>query len=185
MPEPPKPSVETAPGRRSTSSAADRALLAIFAIAIVLVVVGALVNFALGSVGLAAPSPSEAPQATPISSHPAPAPGATVGPGHPVSVRASWEANAQDYRGRIGVLVDYDCLPGGVPQRVWGTDTYTDDSSVCTAAVHAGEITLEAGGLVWIRIAPGQLTYDASERNGILTESYLAWDGSFTVVPGL
>ncbi len=100
-------------------------------------------------------------------------------------MRASWEANALDYRGRIGVLVDFECAPGGFPQPVWGVDIYTDDSSVCTAAVHAGEITLEAGGLAWIRIAPGQLSYDGSERNGILTESYPAWDGSFTVVPGL
>ncbi len=83
------------------------------------------------------------------------------------------------------MLVDFECAPGGSPQPVWGVDVYTDDSSVCTAAVHAGEITLEAGGLVWIRVAPGQLRYDGSERNGILTESYLAWEGSFTVVPGL
>lgn len=183
MREPPKTSVETAPGRRSTSSGADRALLAIFAIAIVLVLVGALLNFAAGSIGLALPSSSEGPLTTPSpTAHPVPTPG--VEAGIPVDVTVSWSANARDYRDRTGVLVNFECEPGGVPETVWGTDVYTDDSSVCTAAVHVGEITLEAGGSVWIRIAPGQLTYEGSDRNGIVTLPYEAWEGSYTVVPG-
>ena len=61
---------------------------------------------------------------------------------------------------------------------VWGTDVYTDDSSICTAAVHAGEISLE-GGIVRIELRDGQTSYEASERNGIESSSYGNWGGSF------
>ncbi|WP_346729629.1 LCCL domain-containing protein [Corallococcus exiguus] len=38
---------------------------------------------------------------------------------------------------------------------MWGTDLYTDDSSVCVAAVHAGAITT-AGGTVVVTISRGR-----------------------------
>ncbi|MFL5846118.1 MAG: LCCL domain-containing protein, partial [Solirubrobacteraceae bacterium] len=61
-------------------------------------------------------------------------------------------------------------------------DVYTDDSSVCTAAVHGGLITLKKGGKVTVEIADGQKSYAASKRNGIKTLAYPAWPGSFIVV---
>ncbi len=92
-----------------------------------------------------------------------------------------WQANATG-RGEPGERITYDCPPGGTPDTVWGSDVYTDDSSVCTAGVHAGLITLEEGGSVTIEIRPGQDSYGASERNGIETFSYGAWGGSFVMV---
>jgi hypothetical protein len=64
--------------------------------------------------------------------------------------------------------------------RLWGTDVYTDDSSVCAAAVHAGTIT-RAGGVVLVTMTSGQPTYAASERNGIRSVDYGAWGRSFFV----
>jgi hypothetical protein len=61
---------------------------------------------------------------------------------------------------------------------VWGTDVYTDDSSICAAARHAG-VVLAEGGTVRLRAAPGQSRYPASRRNGISTSSWDRWDGSF------
>ncbi|MGZ8474813.1 MAG: LCCL domain-containing protein [Candidatus Limnocylindria bacterium] len=81
-----------------------------------------------------------------------------------------------------GQEVDYVCPPGGTPGSSWGTDVYTDDSSVCTAAVHAGAITVEEGGIVTIEIRPGQDAYEASERNGIASRAWGLWGGSFVVV---
>ena len=63
---------------------------------------------------------------------------------------------------------------------MWGTDTYTDDSSVCIAAVHAGLITEDEGGRVVIEIAPGEESYTGSEANGITSTDYGSWSGSFT-----
>ena len=94
----------------------------------------------------------------------------------------TWASNASALRGQDGLLVAFACPPNveGATYTVWGTGTYTDDTSVCTAAVHAGLITPEAGGRVVIQIAPGQDSYTGSEANGITSLDYGVWDGSFT-----
>ena len=50
----------------------------------------------------------------------------------------------------------YVCPPEGQAYTVWGTEIYTDDSSVCTAAVHAGLINFENGGEVFIAVRGGE-----------------------------
>jgi hypothetical protein len=110
----------------------------------------------------------------------APTPAATSGDGS--ADAEPWFANAVEHRGMDGQPVDYECPAGGPVDQVWGTDVYTDDSSVCTAAVHAGVITQEEGGSVTIEIRPGEESYEGSERNGIETSEYPAWGGSFVIV---
>jgi hypothetical protein len=48
--------------------------------------------------------------------------------------------------------------------------------------VHAGLITLAKGGKVVIQMVDGQPSYRKSTRNGIKTNSYPAWGGSFIVL---
>ena len=67
---------------------------------------------------------------------------------------------------------------------VWGTDLYTDDSSVCRAAVHAGVIK-ETGGKVTVYPYGGQDLYTGGERNGIYSSDYGAWPASFGFKEGL
>lgn len=95
-----------------------------------------------------------------------------------------WSVNAVEHRAEVGEEFTYECPPADESRldTVWGTDVYTDDSSVCTAGVHAGAITVEDGGDVTIEIAPGEESYDASEQNGIESSSYGPWGGSFVVV---
>ena len=63
----------------------------------------------------------------------------------------------------------------------YGTDIYTDDSSICTAAVHAGKFSLAAGGTVIVEIRAGQSSYTGSMRNGLTSNDYGSmWDGSFS-----
>ncbi len=51
---------------------------------------------------------------------------------------------------------------------VWGTDTYTSDSSICNAAVHAGVIAPPPqGGALTVTRVPGIDAYVAEARNGI------------------
>lgn len=94
----------------------------------------------------------------------------------------SWRTTPREYRGQDGSVYTYDC-PGGASEDdagpVWGSDLYTDDSSVCLAAVHAGEITFEDGGTVAVEIAPGENSYDSTEQNGVETSSWGTWSGSF------
>ncbi len=70
---------------------------------------------------------------------------------------------------------------GQIVPRLWGTDIYTDDSSICTAAVHAGLINTASGGAVQVEGLAGQSSYRDSQRNGVSSRSYGAWSGSFTV----
>jgi len=61
---------------------------------------------------------------------------------------------------------------------VWGSGTYTRDSSICRAAVHAGAAK-PGGGKVTVRGVPGCVKYEGSTKNGITTESWGAYEGSF------
>lgn len=95
---------------------------------------------------------------------------------------ASWEVQAGRHRGDDDAMYEYECSPDGTLGQIWGTDIYTDDTSVCTAGVHAGVITREDGGTVTIIIRPGQAAYVGSARNGVASQPYDDWDGSFEVV---
>lgn len=92
----------------------------------------------------------------------------------------SWGRNARQYHGQDGKRFAVQCAPNGVAGSVWGSGPYTDDSSVCTAAVHSGLITLAQGGQAVIEIAPGQGAYKGSTANGVTTSDYGQYDGSFT-----
>jgi len=60
---------------------------------------------------------------------------------------------------------------------VWGTDTYTDDSGLCRAAVHAGAIPSAGGRVTVLRVA-GRPLYIGSRRNGIQSDDYGAYSDS-------
>ena len=64
---------------------------------------------------------------------------------------------------------------------IWGTDTYTTDSSICLAAIHAGVIQADAGGKVKVKITKGLSSYEGSTRNGVTTHKWGSYDSSFTV----
>lgn len=91
-----------------------------------------------------------------------------------------WAKNASEYRGEDGTRVAYLCPPDGELGSVWGSGPYTDDSSVCSAAVHAGLINPVEGGRVVIEIAPGAESYAGSEANDVSSQDYGSWEGSFT-----
>jgi hypothetical protein len=55
---------------------------------------------------------------------------------------------------------------------VWGTKSYTADSNLCTAAVHAGAIEQAKGGKVKVTFVKGMKAYKGSEKNGVKTNDY-------------
>lgn len=73
------------------------------------------------------------------------------------------------------------CPAEGEVGSIWGTDIYTDDSKVCTAALHAGAITLEDGGHFLVTSVAGQESYTGSEQNGVSSGDWGAWEGSFRI----
>jgi LCCL domain len=100
----------------------------------------------------------------------------------PTPTGSDWTANAQTLRTATGSRFLYVCPANGRLDQVWGTRVYTDDSSVCTAAVHAGLITVAEGGLVTIEHLPGQSSYTGSVANGVTSVSWGAWGGSFQLI---
>jgi hypothetical protein len=85
-----------------------------------------------------------------------------------------------EYRGRNGLRLSYECPPNP-SGNVYGTDIYTDDSSVCNAAIHAGMLN-RAGGMVTIEIRPGLESYQGTLRHGIPSASYARWGGSYVFI---
>ena len=94
----------------------------------------------------------------------------------------SWLATATTYRGQNGSRYRYVCPAGGRLQGIYGTNTYTDDSSVCTAAVHVGLLTTANGGRVTIEMRPGQSSYTSTTNNGVTTSVHGTWPASFAIV---
>jgi hypothetical protein len=111
---------------------------------------------------------------SPDSSSP-PAPPTSTAAGKPTT----WEASATSLKGKDGETLTLACSPGGAAHSVWGSDIYTSDSSICTAAVHSGLITYQQGGTVTIELRPGRDIYGSSERNGVTTSGYGPWQQSF------
>jgi hypothetical protein len=95
------------------------------------------------------------------------------------SAADAWRASATQFREEGGEH-EFECPPDGTLYNIWGVETYSDDSSVCTAAVHVGLITVEDGGTVTVEMAPGLAIYDAGVANGVTSFFYDEYEGSFT-----
>jgi actin-like ATPase involved in cell morphogenesis len=90
----------------------------------------------------------------------------------------TWDTNATEFGGAdVGTRIAYDCPSAGRAGTVWGSDVYTADSSVCTAAVHAGKTTFANGGSVVIEMQPGGSNFQGSTRNGVTTRAWPQYFG--------
>jgi hypothetical protein len=89
--------------------------------------------------------------------------------------------NLVDYRDRIGKILSFR-VTGQNTGPVWGSDIYTTDSSLATAAVHAGAVKLGQTGIVRVKIVPPPATFSSSARNGILSHPWTGHPGAFQVI---
>ena len=78
-----------------------------------------------------------------------------------------WSTNAESWVRRLGQRFKFRCPGNGVSNEVSGTTMYTWDSSICTAAVHAGKIKGDAGGIVTVRIYGAGEAENGSTTNGV------------------
>jgi hypothetical protein len=76
------------------------------------------------------------------------------------------------YSGKFGTKLAIT-LTGHVNGSIYGTDVYTVDSQIATAAVHAGVIKTGQTGVVYVEVVQSPPNFAASTRNGVT--SY-AWD---------
>ena len=99
-----------------------------------------------------------------------------------VDTSIAWERPASFYGDEVGAEFTVVCREGGELDSVWGTDVYTDDSSICTAAVHAGLIDVGESGEVTFEVLGGQESYDGSTSHGVTSLDYGEWETSFAFV---
>lgn len=91
------------------------------------------------------------------------------------------DVNAKDKN--IGAMFTVACPANCAGASAWGTDTYTTDSSVCVAAIHAGVIPADKGGKVKVTVVKSIEKYAGSDRNGVKSSDWpTAWgDTAFQV----
>jgi LCCL domain len=94
----------------------------------------------------------------------------------------AWETTPAGFKGEDGQTYTFRCPEAGTENLIWGSDVYTQDSSICTAAVHVGRISLASGGIVTIEFRPGRSTYGSTVRNGIKSITYGEYPHSFVVL---
>jgi len=91
---------------------------------------------------------------------------------------ASRIVQMQMLRGRTGLSFVVQVV-GASAGPVWGSGIYTDDSSIAAAAVHAGVLKPGELGFIRVTIAEGRDSYESAQRNGITSQPYEKWEGSF------
>jgi hypothetical protein len=90
-------------------------------------------------------------------------------------IDATWSTSAMALACTAGQRYTYRCPPRGTLAPCWGTNLYTHDSSVCSAAVHMGRITVDDGGAVTFEMRAGAAGYIGSLRNGVTSLSTGNW----------
>ena len=101
-------------------------------------------------------------------------------PAAPPLIEAGCSFHSNEIHADPGAVRRVSCPSGcagiGV---VWGSDPYTGDSPICSAAIHAGLITNDRGGEFMIVLDEGKPAYRGSKRNGIETHDWGASRASF------
>ena len=89
--------------------------------------------------------------------------------------------NLNAYQGRVGSIVAFR-VTGNANGSIWGTDVYTFDSPLSTAAVHAGLVKVGQTGVVRVKIIPSPQTYQGSLRNGVQSNPYGAYSMAYEFI---
>jgi hypothetical protein len=84
------------------------------------------------------------------------------------------------YRGQNGKIYLFE-VTGRADLSIAGTDVYTDDSALATAAVHAGALSAGQTGVVRVTILAGQANYPGTTRNGVTSGASTNYPGSYRV----
>jgi hypothetical protein len=72
-------------------------------------------------------------------------------------------------------------VTGSADGSVYGTDLYTTDSTLATAAVHAGLLRNGESGVVKVTIEPGAASYTSTTRNGVTSYDWGQYHASYKI----
>jgi len=90
-------------------------------------------------------------------------------------------ASAVPFRGKLGRQFDVEIV-GRTDGSIWGTDVYTDDSSIATAAVHTGLVKPGEPAVVTLVIVESPSQHTASERNGVKSGEWGSYPSSYILL---
>jgi hypothetical protein len=108
--------------------------------------------------------------------------GGDAGGGDTIELTCSSTARDVALSGDAGTSYRVICPPGCTDGALWGTGVYTDDSAICTAAIHA-DVLSDDGGEMLLTIEGAQSGYRGSDSNGIESLDWGQWGRSFSVAP--
>lgn len=75
----------------------------------------------------------------------------------------------------------YFRVTGDAAGSVWGTDVYTGDSGIATAAVHAGVVKAGESAVVKVTVEKPLMQYQGSVRNGVTSRDYGTYGTAYRV----
>jgi len=75
----------------------------------------------------------------------------------------------------------YFRVTGTTEGPLWGTDTYTGDSNIATAVVHAGLLQAGEPGIVKVTVVPALGSYAGSVRHGVTSHEFGRYGSAYTV----
>ncbi len=90
--------------------------------------------------------------------------------------------NLTGYQAQVGKRFAFK-VTGAVNGGIYGSDTYTSDSSLATAAVHAGVLKVGQTGVVRVKIVAPPGAFAGSVRNGVNSAAYGSYSGAYQVLP--
>jgi hypothetical protein len=91
--------------------------------------------------------------------------------------------NLAEYAGQLKKSFFFK-VTGNHSGAIYGTGTYTTDSTLATAVVHAGVLKTGETGVVKVTIVEGLSFYQASSRNGVRSNSWNSFPTAFKVEKG-
>ncbi len=97
------------------------------------------------------------------------------------SAAVSDPGNLVNYQNQVGKTFTFR-VTGAINGSIWGTDIYTADSNLASAAVHAGVLKAGQTKNVRVKIVASPQAFQASNRNGVTTTAYGPYPGAFQIL---
>lgn len=86
------------------------------------------------------------------------------------------------FRAQVGKTLCFR-VTGALGGSLWGTNIYTADSTLATAAVHAGVLKPGQTGIVKVTLLAGVAAHVGSTQNGVTSSGYGPYPFSYQVAP--
>lgn len=88
--------------------------------------------------------------------------------------------NLKAYESQIGKVFLFK-VTGAAGGSLWGTGTYTTDSSLAAATVHAGILKMGETGIVQVKVIASPPGFTGSTQNGLTSSGYGVYGGAYQV----